>query len=482
MTWFSKYYLALALLAGAAAIAQTPDGLKPYVSEDARVLVLDHVRVIDGTGAAATEDQRIDIEGGRITRVQSAQARRAYPAGAKVLDLTGKTVIPGLVGMHEHLFYPTPKGGRDGLPMYGEMVDSAPRLYLAAGVTTARTAGSMEPYVDLALKKGIDAGERPGPKLHVTAPYIGDFAGFIPQFHTLTGAEDAGRMIDYWAETGATSFKAFMSIKRDELKTAIEHAHARGLKVTGHLCAVGFRDAAALGIDNLEHGIIVDTEFFPGKKPDDCPVQEAADDFAKRVEIDSAPVQELIRDLVARHVAVTSTLAVFEALVPNRPPVAKLGRVEKAMTMEAWADYLRTRSGIAQRSAPEQAIALKKEMQFERAFVRAGGLLLAGCDPTGIGSVLPGYGDQRGLELLVEAGFSPWEAIRIATLNGAIFLGEERSIGSIAAGKSADLMVLAGNPAKNIDDVEKVETVFKDGVGYDPAKLLRSVEGLMGLR
>jgi imidazolonepropionase-like amidohydrolase len=470
------------MLACTSAFAQTPDGLKPYVSEDAPVLVLDHVRVIDGTGAEATEDQGIVIEAGKITHVGSAQQRDAYPAGAKVLDLTGKTVIPGLVGMHEHLFYPTPKGGSDGLPMYGEMADSAPRLYLAGGVTTARTAGSMEPYVDLALKRMIDAGQRPGPKLHVTAPYIGDFAGFIPQFHTLNGAENGGRMVDYWAGEGATSIKAFMSIKRDELATAIERAHAANLKITGHLCAVGFREAAALGIDNLEHGIIVDTEFFPGKKPDECPVQEAADDFAKRVEIDSLPVQEMIRDLVARRVAVTSTLAVFEALVPNRPPMSKLGRVERAMTTDAWAAYLRTRSAMAQGNAPEQGIALKKEMQFEREFVRAGGLLLAGCDPTGIGGVLPGYGDQRGLELLVEAGFSPVEAIRIATLNGAIFLGEEDSIGSIAAGKAADLVVLAGNPTKSIDDVEKVETVFKDGVGYDPVKLRRSVEGLMGLR
>jgi imidazolonepropionase-like amidohydrolase len=479
---YSKLHLALVALAASSALATTPDGLQPYVREDAPVLVLDHVRVIDGTGAAAAEDQRIDIEGGRITRVESARERDAYPAGAKVLDLTGKTVMPGLVGMHEHLFYPTPKRGSDGLPMYGEMADSAPRLYLAAGVTTARTAGSMEPYVDLALKKMIDAGQRPGPKLRVTAPYLGDFAGFIPQLHTLSGAQDAGRMVDYWAEEGATSFKAFMSIRRDELMTVIEHAHARGLKVTGHLCAVGFREAAALGIDNLEHGIIVDTEFFPGKKPDDCPVQAAAEDFAERVEIDSAPVREMIRDLVARHVAVTSTLAVFEASVANRPPLSKLGRVERAMTVDAWAGYLRTRGSIAEANAPGDAVALRKEMQFERDFVRAGGLLLAGCDPTGVGGVLPGYGDQRGLELLVEAGFPSVEAIRIATLNGAIFLGEERSIGSIAPGKAADLVVLAGDPTQNIDDVETVEMVFKDGVGYDPAKLKRSVKGLMGLR
>src|SRR4029079_10207830 len=142
--------------------------------------------------------------------------------------------------------------------------------------------------------------------------------------------------------------------------------------------------------------------------------------------------------------------------------------VEKAMTADAWAAYLRTRSGIAEKNVPDDAIELKKEMQFERAFVKAGGLLLAGADPTGIGGVLPGFADQRGLELLVEAGFSPVEAIRIATLNGAVFLGEDPSIGSIAAGKVADLVVLGGNPAQNIDDVEKVEIVFKDGVGYDP--------------
>jgi len=478
----SKCVLALAALATASALAQTPEPLRPYVSEDAPVLVLNHVRVIDGTGAAPAEDQRIDIEAGRITRIQSAKLRNAFPAGAKVLDLTGKTVMPGLVGMHEHLFYPTPKRGSDGLPMYGQMADSAPRLYLAAGVTSARTAGSMEPYVDLALKKMIDAGQRPGPKLHVTGPYIGDYAGRIAQLHTLSGPEDAGRTVDYWANEGATSFKAYMSIKRDELKSAIEHAHARGLKVTGHLCAVGFREAAALGIDNLEHGIVVDTEFFPGKKPDVCPAQEAEDDFAKRVEIDSEPVQEMIRDLVARHVAITSTLAVFEASVPNRPSMSKLARVEKALTADAWASYLRTRSSIAERNAPEDALLLQKEMQFERAFVKAGGLLLAGCDPTGIGGVLPGYADQRGIELLVEAGFTPVEAIKIATLNGAIFLGEDRSIGSVAVGKAADLVVLAGNPAQHIDDVEKVEIVFKDGLGYDPAKLVRSVEGLTGLR
>jgi imidazolonepropionase-like amidohydrolase len=463
-------------------IAQAPAGLKSYVIEDSPILVLMHVRVIDGTGAAPVEDQRIDIEGGKISRVQSAKVKGALPANAKVLDLSGKTVIPGLVGMHEHLFYTGPDRGKDGLPFWVEMIDSGPRLYLAGGVTTARTTGSMEPYTDLSLKKLIDKGEKPGPKLRITGPYIGDLLSIAPQLHTLSDPEDAGRTVDYWAAEGVTSFKAYIGIKPEELKVAVEHAHAKGLKITGHLCAVGFREAAALGIYNLEHGIVVDTEFLPGKKPGICPAKEAAEDFAKNVDIEGAPVQDMIRDLVSHHVAVTSTLAVFEITVPNKPTMSKMLRAQDALSPAAWSTYLRVRSAIAEENDPLSAVSLKKEMQFERDFVKAGGLLLAGCDPTSFGGVLPGFGDQRGIELLVDAGFTAVEAIHIATQNGAIFLGESDSIGSIAAGKAADLVVIAGNPAQNIDDIEKVQIVFKDGMGFDPVKLTRSVQGLVGQR
>jgi imidazolonepropionase-like amidohydrolase len=466
----------------AAVGAQTHAGLKPYLMEDSPALVLMHVRVIDGTGAAPVEDQRIDIEGGKISRVQSAKVKAALPKNAKVLDLTGKTVIPGLVGMHEHLFYTGPDGGKDRLPFWIEMIDSGPRLYLASGVTTARTAGSMEPYTDLSLKKIIDQGEKPGPKLRITGPYIGDLLSIAPQLHTLHDPEDAGRTVDYWAAEGVTSFKAYMGIKPEELKVAVEHAHAKGLKITGHLCAVGFREAAALGIDNLEHGVVVDTEFLPGKKQGVCPAKEAAEDFAKNVDIEGAPVQDMIRDLVTHNVAVTSTLAVFEITVPNKPAMRKMLRAQDALSPAGWSTYLRVRGSIAEENDPLSAVSLKKEMQFERDFVKAGGLLMAGCDPTSFGGVLPGFGDQRGIELLVDAGFTPVEAIHIATQNGATFLGESDSIGSIAAGKAADLVVISGNPAQNIEDIENVQMVFKDGLGFDPVKLIRSVQGLVGQR
>jgi imidazolonepropionase-like amidohydrolase len=476
--WMAAAFFGLPLAAGS---AEVPAGLRPYVVEDSAVLVLMHARLIDGTGAAALEDQRIDIENGKIIRVQSAKLKNAFPAGAKILDLSNKTVMPGLVGMHEHLFYTGPEGRSDRLPFYVEMLDSGPRLYLAGGVTSARTAGSMEPYADLALKKIIDAGDKPGPKLHITGPYMGDFGGRIPQLHTLMDADDAGRLVDYWAAEGATSFKAYMSIKPEELKVAIEHAHAKGLKVTGHLCAVGFKEAASLGIDNLEHGIVTDTEFYPGKKPGVCSL-EAYDDLKNRVDIESPEVQDMIHFLVDHHVAVTSTLAVFEITIPNRPALEKMLRVKDALSPQGWETYLRNRSRLAAKNDSGELVQLKKEMQFERDFVKAGGLLMAGCDPTSFGGVLPGYGDQRNLELLVEAGFSPVEAIHIATQNGATYLGEAQSVGSIAVGRTADLVVLDGDPTRNIDDVEKVQMVFKDGLGFDAAKLTHSVSGLVGER
>ena len=483
----------VALLAGLSVSVGTivaqqgpPKRLAPYIKEDSPVLVLEHVRIIDGTGAAPEQDMRIDIEGGKISRVQSAKLHNAYPINAKVIDLTGKTVIPGMVGMHEHLFYPTQGRPKDGQHMYGEMADSAPRLYLAGGVTTARTAGSMEPYTDLALKQKIDAGQTPGPKLDITGPYLGGMNGLAPQMHTLTGPEDAARMVDYWAAEGVTSFKAYMDITPEELKAAIDHAHAKGLKLTGHLCSVGFKEAAALGIDNLEHGLLMDTEFYPGKKPGICPEPNSVlEDMAKNLDVAGPQVQAMIRDLVAHHVAVTSTLAVHETFAPNWPPMARETRALKAMSPAANEQYLRWRSVFAEDPdghGSSEAKLLQKEMQFEREFVEAGGLLMAGCDPTGYGGVVPGFGDQRNVELLVEAGFTPVEAIQIATQNGAKYLGEDATIGTITAGKSADLVVLSGNPAEKIEDIEKVETVFKDGVGFDPTKLIESVSELVGIR
>ncbi len=446
--------------------------VKAFVSVDAPVIALTHVRIIDGTGGPVREDQAVLISGGKI---QSLGASLAIPVGAKVMDLSGYTVTPGLVGMHDHLFYP--QGGG----FFAEMAFSFPRLYLACGVTTIRTTGSIEPYTDIEVKKLIDAGKAPGPKVHVTGPYLEGKGAVITQLHQLTGPEDARKTVAFWADQGATSFKAYMHISRAELAAAIAEAHARKMKVTAHLCSVTYPEAAALGIDDLEHGpMYYDMEFAPGKEPDVCPSARAMYDVTGKIEMSDARVRALIADLVKHRVAVTSTLPVFELMVPGRPPLDQ--KVLAAMTPDARLNYLSRRVGAGAGTPPDWAGLLKKEMEFEYAFAKAGGLLLAGCDPTGIGGTLAGYGDQREVELLVEAGFTPIEAIRIQTENGARFLGEGDRIGTIAPGKQADLVVIHGDPTKNIADIEKVETVFKDGIGYDSARLLDSIRSLVGLR
>jgi len=475
--------LTFLLMVGCAAGQTLSPEVRSFVKVDAPVVALTHVRVIDGTGAAPLEDQAIVLRKGKIDSLGAASSAK-IPSDAQVLDLHDCTVIPGLVGMHDHMFYPM------GNVIFGEMGYSFPRLYLAAGVTTIRTTGSIEPYTDLELKKRIDSGLMPGPKMHVTGPYLEGAGSWAPQLHQLSGPDEAVKTVNFWLDQGVDNFKAYMFITRAELGAAIQAAHKRGAKVTGHLCAVNFREAADLGIDDLEHGLFVDTEFLPGKKPDVCPDEPEDPAGMAKLDVKSGPLHDTIAYLVQHHVAVTSTLPVFEmGSFTGRPTMQK--RILDALSPDARSAVLANRvrssdSGFLRKNygsdeSPLPA-AFKKELEFEYAFSKAGGLLLAGLDPTGMGGVIAGFGDQREVELLVEAGFTPVEAIHVATYNGAQYLGELDRIGTIALGKQADLMVIKGDPSRKIEDIENVEIVFKDGVGYDSDKLIQSVRGIVGSR
>ena len=466
-----------------AAQAQAPE-LSATVRQFIRVgtarVVLTHVRVIDGTGGPALEDRNVVIENGKIAAIQ-AGADIQSADGTTVLELRGYSVVPGIVGMHNHLFYiarPNLNSGRKFEPplVVPQMSFSAPRLYLAGGVTTMRTTGSVETYADLNLKHDIDAGKLPGPHLDVTGPYLEGSQSYFLQMPHLQNPEDARRLVEYWANEGVTSFKAYMNITRAELKAAIDAAHRRGLKITGHLCSVTYKEAAELGIDDLEHGFFVNTELDPDKKPDSCS-QSGGTETLSRMTPDGPEAKDLIATLVRHHVAITSTLPVFQAYAgAGRPPLRQ--EALEAMSPQAREDFFLLRERPSGGTIEREL--WTHELVMERAFVAAGGLLLSGPDPTGAGHVIPGFGDQRGIELLVEAGFSPTQAIRIATLNGATYLGREREIGSLAAGKNADLVVIKGDPSRRISDIENVEIVFKDGIGYDSPKLLDSVRGRYG--
>jgi imidazolonepropionase-like amidohydrolase len=445
------------------------DAVRAYVSTDAPVIALTHVRVIDGTGAAPREDQTVIIRDGNIAAIGSF-ASTPVPAGVQTIDLTGKSVIPGLVMVHEHLYYPNGPG------VYGQLGESFSRLYLSGGVTTMRTGGNVNGFMDLNMMRLVESGQKPGPAIDATAPYLNGPNTFI-QMRVLKGPEDARRQVQYWTDEGATSLKTYMQITRGELAAAINEAHRRGIKVTGHLCSVTYAEAAGLGIDNLEHGFFAATDFVAGKKPDQCPGQGVGQKTIAALDENGAPFKSLVQTLIKANVALTSTLTVFETFTPGRPKPPGLEVLTPQLREQFEQNYART----AQNKDSIYTTLFPKGMALERAFARAGGLLIAGTDPTGGGGVIPGFANQRQVELFVDAGFTPLEAITISTLNGAKYLGRDTRVGSLIPGKQADLVVINGNPAASIGDIRKVEMVFKQGVGYDPAKLIASVAGKAGI-
>ena len=466
------------LFAGTAGAASyMPPGTAPdaFVAYKAPLLALTGATLIDGTGNAPQKGMTVLIKDGRIAAL-GADGSVTLPEGTQQISLAGKTLLPGYVMLHEHLFYPT------GSLTYANMPYSFPRLYLAGGVTTMRTGGSINPYADLGIQQWIDAGRAVGPRIFVTGPYISgaspDFPIMqVPDFGDPTLATEVVR---HWIALGARDFKTYTTIPRKTLGAVIDYAHKHGARVTGHLCSVTYKEAAELGIDDLEHGIFVATDFVDGKQPDKCPSYAAVQKSLAELDPAGAAAQGLLHTLLQHHVALTSTLPVFEASTPGRPVLPDA--VLDLMSLQARSNYLRAYARTAQANSADAAKAFQHGMAFEKAYFDAGGLLVDGIDPTGNGGVVPGYSNAREVELLVEAGLTVPQAVQVSTLNGARFLGVDKDRGSVAVGKRADLIVIDGNPMANPADLHKVEFVFKDGVGYDSAKLTDSVRGDVGVR
>ncbi len=457
----------LSMLLASSAVAQRPQSVQQYVASDAPLMAIENVTVLDGTGAPAQSGVTVVLRDGRIAAIGPDVA---VPSGAERVDGSGKTLMPGMIGMHNHTFYTTSQRRI-------QLDFTAPLLYLASGVTTIRTTGSYAPYSELELKHAIERGRQVGPRMFVTGPYLTGGDGYT--YMTRVGsAEDARRVVRYWAEEGVDWFKAYTLISREELAAAIDEAHKHGVKVTGHLCSVSFREAVALGIDNLEHGFFTNTDYDADRAADTCP-----NDFRESLlatDMDSEDVQATFRAMNEAGVGMTSTLAVYEMYVPNRPPLEQ--RVLNAMSTETQQEYLQTRANIADENSTLWRELFAKSLAYEKAFVEAGGLLASGVDPTGYGGALPGYGDQRNFELLHEAGFTTPEVVQIMTLNGARILGIADETGSVEVGKTADLVLIDGDLTADPASIRNVEWVFRDGVAFDSARMIEAVEGQVGIR
>ncbi|HTQ65999.1 MAG TPA: amidohydrolase family protein [Puia sp.] len=454
---------------------------KKFIQYNDSVTVFKNALLIDGKGDSAKPHQTVIISNGKISWIGNASAAN-IPKNANIIDLNGKALMPGFVMLHEHMFISANAESETTgyYPNLRQLAVTFPRLYLASGATTIRTCGSIEPYSDLRLKKDIDSGIIPGPSLELTAPYIEGNSAVFPQMKENKTPEEAAAFVNYWADQGFTSFKAYMGIDKKTLKAAIDAAHKRKLKITGHIGAVTYKEAADLGIDNLEHGFFVSTDFVRNKKENTAPSFLTSLQSLANLNIKSDTVKQFLQYLIDKKVGVTSTLAVLSSEFNLSTPSEE---ALDAMSPDTRNYYLTNSVLFSVPKEFEKTVAdyWANGTKMEKMFYDMGGLLEVGTDPTGNGGTLAGYGDWDAIKLLVKAdGFTPLQAIKIATLNGAIGLGLDKTIGTIDIGKSADLLIVDGDPSKNINDIQKVVTVFKNGVGYNSKLLFESVKGKVG--
>jgi len=444
----------------------------PFISDSAGTTALIDAKVIDGTGSPAKEHQTILIAHGIILQAGKNEDV-SIPKDAFKINCQGKTIIPGLVMLHEHFYYTMTLGSFFNIQ---EMPFSFPRMYLAGGATTIRTAGSIEPQTDLAIKRLILEGRLVGPDIDVTAPYVERAGWDIPSMFEIRDSSEATAMARFWADRGCTSYKMYTHATKEDLIATVREAHKRKLKVTGHIGTITYREAVELGIDDLEHGFLASADFDHTRKGS---VYNPNADMMALVNLDSnsAEMKQLISLMVQHKVALTSTLAVF-APFTNQEII--LGGGDSALTKEAW-EMVHNRWIREQNHDDLDKRLFMKELYWEKEFFDSGGLLVCGTDPTGNGNVLAGYGSWTELEFLAAGGFTVAEAIKVATLNGAKYLDRDKMIGSVEKGKRADLVLINGDLEKDIHNIRKTETVFRNGVGFDSRKIFESVKGHVGM-
>lgn len=439
-----------------------------FIMESSAEIAFTNARIIDGTGAAAKTNHTVVIREGRIVDM-GPDGTVAISAKAKRLPMQGKSLLPGWVMHHEHLYYLSNYASSDP-QVLTQQPFSFPRLYLSAGITSARTTGSFEPYTDLRIRQAIEEGRLEGPTLDLTAPYLEGEPNYYFQLHPLKSAEDARERVRFWAGQGFTSFKAYDHISREQLAAAVDEAHRLGLKITGHLCSVTYREAADLGIDQLEHGFMSSTDFAVDKQPDQCRHSPLPDP-------DDARAISLIEHLIENNVVLTSTLAIFARHANMIGPVPE--DTVALLDKDAQARYKKLQGKQNFSNLGLLKARVKADMQLQAAFWRAGGTLVVGTDPAGK-VTLPGHDSLMSIELLVDAGIPPLAVIKIATQNGAQAMGIAKDRGTIEVGKRADLLVIKGDPSVDIKAIHNIETVFKNGIGYNPAALKNSAVGTVG--
>lgn len=435
------------------------------VAQPARDLLIRGGWLFDATGDDVRRNDGILIRAGKLYDMHAP----GTTDGARVIELADdEYILPGLFDLHAHYAVDLLGGGRvDEYEVY-------PVIFLANGVTSTFPAGEVDPVGMEGARRRIAEGRQVGARIHGSGPYFGTARpGWKPDAMT---PDSIRREVDYWAARGVSGFKA-KGIRPEQLRALIGQAHLHGLTVTGHLDSgfrntVNPRDAIAMGIDRVEH-------FLGG---DALTADRPAYSSLEALDASRPEVHDIIALYLRHHVVFDATLTAYGYFGLREPAVYTQWMDEMAF-LTPWA-----------RKAVEATLPRRVNDQFERiyqvkkktvkAFYDAGGepLMTLGTDHPSWGEFLSGFAAHRELQALVLSGIPPAAALRIGTINGARALGLGDRLGTLEAGKFADLFVIRGNPLDDIRNTRNVRVVVKAGVVYDPVALLASVKGRMGPR
>ncbi|MCP3915059.1 MAG: amidohydrolase family protein [bacterium] len=455
----------LALLA----VARTLDPSRPARAQGVFALV--GGRVFDGTGAEAREGWTVVVDGDRIAAVGPDVP---IPDGAKRIDVQGKTVLPGLIDAHGHLFANV--GGK-----IANVHRAYAPLYLAGGVTTVFTPGDYDPEFTLAFREAQRKGEEVGARIYTAGPYFDHDPSLIGW---IDGVDSVAAMRAKFAQWRGRidGVKVYTSITEKQLGALVKDAHEAELLVTGHLASVTATRATQLGIDRLEHGLFAMTELA---RPDPAKLFDLEYMQALgRVDLEGDAARAVVRAIVEAEVVLDPTIVIFEAAFGVLEPLADdwqrfLGPDvrDRLAAQDRQMAFMRRRLNIDEEAwKTAVAAAIAKQRALVKAVHDAGGTVITGTDPVAA-NVVPGYGLHRELANFVDAGLTEREALHAATGAAARALGLDDDLGTIAPGKLADLIVVSGDPTSDIADIGKTVLIFQAGVRYEPEELRTSVEG-----
>ena len=441
-----QFVLIAVLLKSIGCYSQPPQDLQ---------IVISNGIILDGTGKQTLRGYDILIEKGKIKKIGK---NINFPRKAKKIDATGKTIIPGLIDMHGHMY-----------ALGATQEEAYPLLYLAGGVTTIFSPGEYEPEKTFRMKEEIKSGNRVGPDILFTGPYFDTAPSTVSWMPVTVDTTALSDLFAKW-KNRIDGIKVYSSISKEHFDFMMRKARDHKLIITGHLGTLSTRYAIEQGISGLEHGLASINDF--GGDPNDY-VTHAC--HVAKLDLTNPAVGSLIDLMVSKKVYLDPTLAVLEIMSPDfKPIVNDLGYYldERALTVHN--NYEKMTATLFPRHCASGQ--LDKQLEFCRMVFRKGGILVAGTDPVAA-HILPGFGMKRELQLFLRAGIPLADVIKIASLNAANVLGISKRTGSIETGKDADLSIIDGDVTADAELLHKTELVLKRGKIYESKALLESAKG-----